>query len=289
LARIVPSSKLAEFAVLIWLFFILIVTALSLAVVLWAGTFFFQGYIYTQPSAGIFWQAPAAAALLTFGYTVWCLSIALSTGATPQNLPIDTIVRFSPEEQMADLHGRPAARIWSIKKDPKKTGDDKDGERTLYVSKRDSPTKFHYQDESIRPRPWQRQDVIAFEIEIPDKENMRFDLTPTEPGAYRDYVSKEGWTIREYEEGPTGVPVKFGPARFFWNLFFNFGHLVCWFIGLWLLLRFQWAHALGFAVVLWLVATLFILPMMLGYAGLVAANRQSPTALLITLGGPVYI
>ena len=99
---------------LLALFFILIVTAVSLTVILWAGTFFFQGYIYTEPSPGIVWQAPAAAALLTLGYTVWCLCIALNPNASPRNLPIDTILNFNPEVEMSDLKGKPAENVWAI-------------------------------------------------------------------------------------------------------------------------------------------------------------------------------
>ena len=113
---------------MIYLLLILIVTAVSLTVLLWAGTFFFQGYIYTEPSPGIFWQAPAAAALQTFGYTIWCLSIALSSQATPQNIPIATINRFNPYDEMPELKGRPAEKIWAIK-ERKKSGEDKGEEK----------------------------------------------------------------------------------------------------------------------------------------------------------------
>jgi len=264
------------------LLLILIVTAVSLTVILWAGTFFFQGYIYTEPSPGIFWQAPAAAALLTLGYTIWCFSIALNSNATGQNLPIDTIFRFSPKEEMPELQGRPAKKIWAIKIDRKKTGDNKDGEIVAYVGKAAIRPQFQYwEDKEIKPHPWHKQDVIAIEIEKPDGTKMRFDLTPTTESDYRQFESRDGWVIREYEEGPTGVPIKFRFGRLLLNLFFNVGHFVAWFLGLWVLLRFQWSHALGFAVVLWLTFTLTMLPMMLGYAGSVAADRQSVRSALI--------
>jgi hypothetical protein len=266
------------------LLLILIVTAVSLTVILWAGTFFFQGYIYTEPSPGIFWQAPAAAALLTLGYTIWCFSIALNPNATGQNLPIDTIFRFSPKEEMPELQGRPAKRIWAIKIDRKKTGDNKDGEIVEYVGKAAIRPQFQYWEvKEIKPHPWHKQDVIAIEIEIekPDRTKLRFDLTPTTESDYRQFESQDGWVIREYEEGPTGVPIRFRFGRLLLNLFFNVCHFVGWFLGLWVLLRFQWTHALGLAVVLWLIFTLTMLPMMLGYAGSVAADRQRLRSALI--------
>jgi hypothetical protein len=264
----------------LFLLLILIVTAVSLTVILWAGTFFFQGYIYTEPSPSLYWQAPAAAALLSLGFTIWVFAMALSSTATPQNLPIDTIFRFSPKEDMAELKGKPAEKLWAIKSDRKKTGPDKDGESVPYKRKRDERGRFVYKDTTSRERPWQRQDVIALEIEKPDGARMRFDLAPTEVGDYRQFVSKEGWVIREYEEGPTGVPIRFFFSRLMLNLLFNLFHFVGWFLALWVILRFQWTHALGLAIVLWLVCTLSVLPMLLGYAGNVAVSRQTSRSAL---------
>ena len=45
------------------------------------------------------------------------------------------------------------------------------------------------------------------------------------------------------------------------NLFLNVLHLIAWFLCLWLLLRFQWGHALGLAFVAWLVLTFFLPPL----------------------------
>jgi hypothetical protein len=269
---------------LLALFFILIVTAVSLTVILWAGTFFFQGYIYTEPSPGIVWQAPAAAALLTLGYTVWCLCIALNPNASPRNLPIDTILNFNPEVEMSDLKGKPAENVWAILRhpDPKKAPDDKEFEKIPYACKRDTQTRFHYVSMTFARHRWQDSDrLIAIEIEKPDKTKMRFNRSLNEAGQFRSFVSQDGWTLTEIPgDGPIKGPSKFSFTMMFLNLFFNFAHFVGWFVGLWLLLRFQWVHALGIAVLLWLTFTLLFLPMMLGYAGLVAANRQATTALL---------
>jgi hypothetical protein len=90
-------------------------------------------------------------------------------------------------------------------------------------------------------------------------------------------VSRDGWVITERpgpDGGPSVVPYKFRWGRWVINLFFNFGHFAVWFIGLWLVLRFQWAQALGFAFVMWLIATLIVVPLLLEYAGGVAVNRR---------------
>ena len=46
----------------------------------------------------------------------------------------------------------------------------------------------------------------------------------------------------------------------------NVLHLGVWFVCLWLLLRFQWSHALGLAAAVWLVLTLTFLPPLLQLA-----------------------
>lgn len=259
------------------LILILLVTLVSLTVILWAGTFLLQGYIYTEPTPGIFWQAPLTALLLTLGYSVWCMSVALSTGATTTNLPINAIHRFTPHEDMLD---RPAARIWAIQLDRKKDAD-KEGIRIPYVSKREDRTRFHYENAIIPKKLWSGQDVVAIEIELDDKGNpgekrvMRFNLIDSNVDEYRQFRSDDGWIIREYRDtGPTGMPVRFRLTRLLMNLFFNVAHFVVWFVSLWLILRFQAGHAFGLALVLWLIVTVTFLPMMLFYAGEAAEQRQ---------------
>jgi hypothetical protein len=237
------------------------------------GTYYFQGYIYLEPSPNIYWQAPVAAAVLTSGYMVWCVTLATTPGASPQSLPYDTIIRFNPTE---DMLSRPAPRIWAVKSSSKKGQERKDGEKIRYVSKRDGPTRYHYQDTSIKPRLWQGQNVIAIEIEKDDGTTIRFDYEETDDGGHRRFRSKDGWEMLESpQDGPTGLPTRFRSSRLFWNLFFNLGHFSVWFVTLWLILRYQWIHAFGLAIVLWVVFTLTMLPMLLGYAGHAAASRQS--------------
>src|SRR5437879_3719848 len=36
-----------------------------------AWTLFFQGYLYTEPTGGLFWRAPAAATILTIILALW--------------------------------------------------------------------------------------------------------------------------------------------------------------------------------------------------------------------------
>ena len=78
------------------------------------------------------------------------------------------------------------------------------------------------------------------------------------------YVNKE--TGQVMTEGQLGQVSTF---RWWWliqNLFVNLLHFVVWCVCLWLLLKFQFWHAFGMAVVAWLAMTLFVLPPLLDQA-----------------------
>ena len=261
------------------LFFVLLLTLVALTVVIWLGTFFFQGYIYTKPSQQLYWQAPAAALLLTIGYGIWCYAVALSSEANPTHIPINALHRFSPR---VDMLSKPAPTLWAITLEQKKSATpNKESEPVKYKSVRDDQVHFHYEeDKPVGRRPWQPNGVIAIEIVQKDGAKLRFDKIPVEKYGYHEFVSKDGWTMMEDETGPSGLPTKFSKGLFLLNMFFNFGHLFCWFAGLWLLLRFQWLHALAFAAAMWLVMTLVVVPMLLDQAATVAAARHAKTAWL---------
>jgi hypothetical protein len=53
----------------------------------------------------------------------------------------------------------------------------------------------------------------------------------------------------------------------FINLLLNAAFFGVWFACLWLLLRFQWPHALGLAVPLWATFVLIIVPMLIRRSG----------------------
>lgn len=259
------------------LLLIMVLCAVSFVVLFWAGTFFFQGYIYTEPTPGLAWQAPAAGGAVAVFLTAWVVAIALSSAASPTDIPYDTLFRFSPKVTMFE---RPVAKITAIKQD---------GKRIDYVCKRLDQTRYRYVDTSYDPRPWSSSKVVAIELLDPNKQTVQFKVRPPSEsdgflalskssGAYREFVSDDGWVMLDYDDssqtaGPTGLPSQFRTGRFLVNLFFNFGFLTVLFVSLWLLLRYQWPHALGFAFVLWVVLTLAVLPMLLTYAAGVAQAR----------------
>jgi hypothetical protein len=248
----------------------------SLITLFWVGTFFFQGWIYTEPSAGINWQAPAAGAAVTAFLAAWCVAVATSDEASTTDIPYDNIFRFSPEVAMFD---KPAKKMWALKQ----------GNKVVeYDRKRLDQTRYCYVDNTYDRRPWSSSKVEALELEYQGKK-VRFTPKVVEPTGgpfgkvstgYREYVSADGWVMRDYDDtsptsGPTGLPLQFRSGRFIANLFFNFGFWLVLFLSFWLLLRFQWAHALGFSFVLWLAMTLTMMPMVLTTAAGIAQNRPA--------------
>ena len=247
----------------LYLWLLLLIVGIGLMVLLWVGGLFVQGYIYTEPAPQVVWGAPAAGALLALFFTWWCYAVASAGDARPLDIPYDSIFRFSTDVEMVK---EPVPELWAVKKN---------NEKVKYKRHRIDQIKYEYKDTSEAQRRWNGSGVVAIELEH-DGEKYRFDEGKTTAGAFPFFVNEKGWQMTVTESrGPTGIPKIFRTGRFLANLFFNFTHLALWFVGLWLLMRFQWAHALGIGFCLWLLFTLAILPMMLGYAAQVAQSRPA--------------
>ena len=75
-------------------------------------------------------------------------------------------------------------------------------------------------------------------------------------------------------------PCRFSLGTLLMNVILHFGFFLAWWLSLWLLMRFQWSHALGLGFVLWLVFTLSIMPLLLAYAaGVAEARAEGLTAI----------
>jgi hypothetical protein len=259
----------------LFLLLILVLSGMALTVVIWVMTLFLQGYYYTEPTQGIVWQAPAAGFLLGLFFTFWCMLIVNSTVTSLHDLPYDTLFSFKPR---VDKFKNPVKDLWVMKKGSK--------EPVHYVLKKKFQGGITVSEyiQVDTGRPYSPSGVEEIIIEE-DGAKTRFLPMPAPAGAdYRQFVDDNGWTIREYpQSGPTGLPEAFRWSRFLMNIFLNLLHFILWFVCLWLLVRFQWAHALGLAVVMWVVMTVAVLPMMLEQAGqraLAAPSPREKTALL---------
>jgi hypothetical protein len=240
--------------VLILLILIFLLTLLVLAGVLWGGSLFAQGYLYSEPAGDLIWRAPAAAAALTLFLVAWTVADCASGG------------HVRPVHQMS---------VYDTKTfDELKVAVKESGQQKEEVYKREARTArdYHLAGNPERKLPSRPEKVtvtengadVTFEPDRDAKGHFK-----TEQGQNLLYRDARG---RVMDEGHLGEVSVFRWDWLFWNLLFNAGFLAAWFLCLWLLLRFQWGHALLGAFALWLVM-LFVVQMLLGYAEQVAGLR----------------
>ncbi len=237
---------------------VLLVVFAVLSLVLAAWTLFFQGYIYSEPVEAIYWRAPAAGAALTLFLCLWIIFDYRSI-----EKPTDE-GRYRPLHELSVRETERYDKLTILTQDGKKVSYTWQGNQ--YVSK------------TGRRLPERPLEIIAT-----DKEGQEHVFKPkTDDKGY--FKVEENGRLRYYEEGnpkrymEEGYPGAITIYHFSWlmiGLLLNFGFLAVWFLCLWLLLRFQWSHALGLAFVAWLIS-LFVLPMLLTQAEKVRKERLPP-------------
>lgn len=236
--------------------FLVVFVVLSLLLAAW--TLFFQGYIYTEPVEAIYWRAPAVAAALTGFLLLWIVLDYRSIEEPTQE------GRYRPLHDTSSRETETFDQITILTQDRRKVPYTRQGSR--FVSK------------SGRPLPERPLEIIATdkngqEHVFKPKTDAKGVFQKTENGQVRYY--EEGNPKRYMDESAIGHITIFHFGWLLMTLILNFGFLIVWFVGLWLLLRFEWPHALGLAFVAWLIS-LFILPMILTQAEKVRKERLPP-------------
>ncbi len=239
-----------------------LMTALALVVLLWVGTSWAQGYFYETSVEDLSWRAPAAAGSLALLYLLW-----LAFESRRPNT-IDTLFRFSHE------HAQKFDRFISVRRN-------EEGEQEILFEKRPlGGGRFEFRDD--QGQPWARSRsgmMVAIIVEEPADD----PLSPPVRRRFNAELSPDGKTFAPRQAGGIFQPIRYleeGGDRFIIedqlgtiisyrrgvlvaNLLVNLVHAVLWFIVLWLILQFQWPHALLGAAVCWLVMTLGVLPFLL--------------------------
>jgi hypothetical protein len=241
------------------LLLVLLLVWFILIVVLAAWTLFYQGYVYTEPTTGVPWRAPAAGSAVMLPLLVWVVLDYRSPGR------YRTLFEFSPVE-VRDFD----ELVVEVGKN-----------RDTYRKAHNERGKLDYRN--VNPnRPKQlpsRPDRVivtedgkesVFEPERDAKGN--FQPRPNQPLRYLDAGK------RVMVEGQLGRVETFYVGRLLLNLFLNFALLLAWFLSLWLLLRFGWPMALLQAVLFWGGMLLFVLPPVLTRAEEVARARDPTKA-----------
>ncbi len=222
---------------MIWVFLLL---WLVLMVLLGVGTVWFQGYIYSEPVAGILWRAPVAGTLLTLILGWWCWLDYRSPGDYP------AIYDFHASKDLPQYQ-----ELWAVR----------DGKLVHYTLHKSSTGRDdEYRDDTGRPLPSRPQAIVVKE----EGEEVRFEPERDSKGHFKQaqrgslhYVDPRG---RVMTEGAFGQMSQSRWGLAFGYLFLNVLLFLALFGSLWLLLQFQWSHALGLSVICWLVLALLVIP-----------------------------
>ncbi len=250
------------------LLLVLLLVWFVITVFLAAWTLWFQAYLYTQPVEGLAWRAPLAGTAVFLSVVLWAYFDYREPGH------YSTLWQFDAVEDSEY---------------PVLIVPQRDGKEDVY-KKVKRPDRGYIYKKRDRPLPSRPEKVIAVgpdgarDTFEPDRDaNGKFKAAEGQSLLYRDAAG------RVMEEGQLGSVRTFYAGRLFLNLFLNFFHLAAWFACLWLLLRYQWPHALGLAVVLWGVMILFILPQVLRRAEDVGRERQAPPSRAAGQAGGMYL
>jgi hypothetical protein len=247
----------------LWL--ILALVTVGAIVLLAAGALTLQGYFYTEPVEGLVWRAAVAGAAVGAFVSFWCLIDRRSPGK------YDTLFDFATEEK------KEVTEFKAIRKD-------RAGNETAVAYARTpglaGQSLFKDGTGNLFKRSASDYMVVAIEIEE-NGEAKRFNADLDEKGNFKDtLVYKEANGRRIMQEQPLGQVVEYRRGVLVLNLLLNFGHLLLWFLMLWLVLRFQWSHALGLAAALWLLMTLMIMPLLFARTRAKPAPAPAPAALV---------
>lgn len=241
---------------MLYLLLTLLLMGLALGVIFWAGSMWLQGYFYSEPAEQLYWRAPAASAALTLFVGLWCILYARNPAQ------FETLFNASTRQD------REFPQFWAVK----------GKEKTLYKQARSAQGRPVYLDEERKP-PKTHPDVI---IVKEDGQDVEFKPDRDAQGNFRiekgqslSYQDNRGRVMSEDSLGRYAVPRM---GAFFVNVLFNLFHLGLWFLAMWLLLRFQWTHALGLAVFFWFLMTLTFLPLLLNSAREPPGPRALKTA-----------
>jgi hypothetical protein len=222
---------------------ILLLLVAGLTVLLWAATAGIHGYFYNEVTPDLLWRAPAAAFAITLYIAFWCWI----------------------------AHGKPPGAYGSLFDFDAPMNEDK-FTYLVWVKQDQSEVRYHYDgkrwvDHDLRP--WHRStsesivEVIRAERKDGTSVIFKADLTPE--GKFKDpavYI-EDGGERRVMPEDSLGRVSTPRRGLEFANLALNALHFVAWLLCLWLLLRFQWSHALGLALPFWLVLSLSFVPFLL--------------------------
>ena len=226
---------------MLYLLLLLLLTFLVLAALLAALTGLMQAMLYETVQADLRWRAPAAAAAVTAYLGLWSLCNYAAAEPGQTDLPFDNIFNFTSEL----VSDRPVERFTAISGNT----------QTVYTIQQITgavPKQEYYGPDRQKWSAAAARNVQTIVVKLDDKD-VRFNADE----GHAHYVEEGGRRYLDTEAFGRITTPRGGGS--FVRVLLNVLHFAVWFICLWLLLRFQWPHALGLAAALWLVMT-FVVP-----------------------------
>lgn len=249
---------------MILLVVLMVVLYLVLSGLLAAWTVWFSGYLYEQPTDHIEWRGPAAGGAVFAATLLWVVMAYNSPGSYRPLWEFSSSEVSPPFKELYvpnDAGEVERYRLIGGKREYRLNGNENlkplTSRPAVIVVKEDGKERTFKLERDEKGRPLHRKTRTLF---------GSTDETPR-------YVDEGGYVMLA---DSIGQVTTFKGGNFVLNLFLNFLLLGAWFAALWLLLKFQWSHALGQAVVFWLVMCLFVVPQILSYAERVAKERSRP-------------
>ena len=243
---------------MLWL--LLLVWAVLVAV-FWGGSLWLQDYLYNEPASRMYWRAPAAATVMTLFLACWCYLEWSS---------------YDPAD------GAPAYDVFIYAGASRTTYFPEFAAANLGPAGKEGPlVRYRTRDRTMVSPPYRKWSPTDLVIVKEDGHEVRF---MAEKDGHGHYVRERkrppaglGWLISAGAEQP--LRYKDGRGRImtedaigqltssrwgpFWtDVLLSFAQFLGWFACVWLLLGFQWPHALLIAVVLWAVMTFAFMHML---------------------------
>jgi hypothetical protein len=246
----------------LYLGLILLLTFGVLTALLWGGTRLIQGALYENVESELNWRAPAAAGVITAFLGLWALiNYAASDPGPPVAVgeaPFDTLFNFTTEKESPPVREFVAVRGKSQEK---------------YVSHDVGKPLPEYRGPDNKLWSARRGSEVDAILVREGDHDVNFKAVvrtgPNQEQYVERFVEEGGRSYLDAESFGRVVTPRGG--GWFVRVLLNVLHLGVWFGCLWALLRFQWPHALGLAVAMWLVMT-FVAPYLL----VAGANAKGP-------------
>jgi hypothetical protein len=230
------------------------------------------------------WRAPAAGGAVTVFLALWVLLVARNPGK------LGTLTSFTASDSLefdelvlTDRDGKPLEKVRETIQGPRKMTEryKKVGEQ-FWLDGQPNSKELPQRPDGMIARKGD-QDYLFLPDRNPDgtfkvNDRTQFGIKFSGMLEYRDKQS--GQTM---EEGQLGRISTFYFGRFLANILLNLLLLAVWFLVLWLCLEFQWPHALGQAVVLWLATTIFALPPLFSQGEALSQPPPPPPVVKTTL------